>query len=240
PNACAGSPTPPDDNRDGKLNPGIFEYVTVYSREPNQRADGSARIDVNNTDQSQLTSVLQESLGQQRAQEIQQQIQPYRGQIRSLVEFYLRSKMTAQEFTQVAGDLTVTNSTYLEGLINVNTAPAPVLACIPGIGMDKAPQLVAWRRSRTTNDLYSVAWVTQVLDETSAIQAGPYITTFSYQFSADVVAMGNHGRGYRRTLFVFDTSNGNPRIVYRRDRERLGWALGAERQSPWLAGKELP
>ena len=32
--------------------------------------------------------------------------------------------MTADDFAQIEGDLTVTNAAYLEGLINVNTASA--------------------------------------------------------------------------------------------------------------------
>ena len=84
-----------------------------------------------------------------------------------------------------------------------------------------------------------MAWVLQVLDQASALQAAPYITTRSYQFSADVVALGPHGRGYRRTLFIFDTSEGDPKIIYRRDRSRLGWALGADRLESWLEKKEL-
>jgi type II secretory pathway component PulK len=132
----------------------------------------------------------------------------------------------------------VTNAAFTEGLVNVNTAPAAVLACIPGIGLDNADQLVAHRRSNQGN-LTTVAWVAQVLDQASALQAGPYITTRSYQFTADVVALGPHGRGYRRTLFVFDTSEGDSKIIYRRDRSRLGWALGAETLQSWLSRKEI-
>ncbi|MBI2949724.1 MAG: hypothetical protein HYY23_18995, partial [Verrucomicrobia bacterium] len=47
-----------------------------------------------------------------------------------------------------------------------------------------------------------------------------------YQFTADIAAVGHHGRGYRRTAFVFDVSEGAPKILYRRDLGRLGWALG--------------
>ena len=236
PNENDGAVTLPDDNRDGLLDPGIFEYLTVYSREPNKRSDGTARVSVNST--NELASLLQERLAD-RAQAIQQAVSGQIGSFRSVLQFFVQSGMTAQEFAQVAADLTVTNAAYVEGLINVNTAPEPVLACIPGIGLEKAPQIVAFRQSKTTNDLYSVAWVMQVLDQASALQAGPYITTFSYQFSADVVAVGSHGRGYRRTLFVFDTSEDQPKIIYRRDRARLGWALGAELPPTWLAGKEI-
>ena len=55
---------------------------------------------------------------------------------------------------------------------------------------------------------------------------GPYITCHSYQFTADIAAVGSFGRGYRRVKFVFDTSEGTPKIIYRQDLTHLGWALG--------------
>jgi type II secretory pathway component PulK len=239
PNENDGNTSPPDDNRDGKLEPGLFEYLTVYSREPNTgtNSNGIARIDVSQAGSTNLTARLQELFGQERATQIQSRLIATTG-FRSLLEFYLRSGMTPQEFGQISDDLSVTNTAFTAGLVNVNTASAAVLACIPGIGLDKATQVVGYRRSNQSA-LTSVAWVLQVLDQASALQAAPYITTRSYQFSADVVALGPHGRGYRRTLFIFDTSEGDPKIIYRRDRSRLGWALGADRLESWLERKEL-
>jgi type II secretory pathway component PulK len=120
-------------------------------------------------------------------------------------------------------------------LININTASAPVLACIPGIGTDNAPGLVSYRETNPSS-LTSVAWVTQVLNTQDATKAGPYITTESFQFSADIVAVGRYGRGYGRVRFLFDTSDGSPKIRYRQDLARLGWALGSTvRQNLLLA-----
>lgn len=222
-----GTVLPPDDNRDGRLDPGLLEYVTVYSRESNLRTNGEARVTVNGTG-NQLRSVLETALGQQRAAQVLSRLTGGGGQMRSMVEVYLRSGMTEAEFALVSNDLSVTNAAQIEGLVNINTAPAAVLSCIPGIGPDKSSQVVAYRTGKTADDLKSVAWLTQVLDQASAIQAGPYITTHSYQFSADIVVTGHDGKGYRRSLFVFDTSEGSPKMLYRRDRGRMGWALGAE------------
>jgi hypothetical protein len=36
----------PWDNRDGRLDPGLWEYVTVYSKESLLRADGTAKISI--------------------------------------------------------------------------------------------------------------------------------------------------------------------------------------------------
>ena len=142
-----------------------------------------------------------------------------------LLEFYIRSRMTAEEFATIADGLTAANGQAVAGLINVNTASEEVLRCIPGIGTDKAAAVVAYRQSNP-GKLGSVAWLAEVLGNAEAIQAGPYVTSRSYQFSADVAAVGPYGRGYRRTRFIFDTSDGTPRMVSRQDLSQLGWALG--------------
>jgi DNA uptake protein ComE-like DNA-binding protein len=119
-------------------------------------------------------------------------------------------------------------------VVNVNTAPAPVLACLPGIGTDNAQSLVAYRQQHP--DQLATNWVVQALGQEAASALLPYITNTIYQVSADVAAVGHYGRGYRRTLFVFDISSGVPQIVYRRDLTRMGWALGNALQTPQTTG----
>jgi hypothetical protein len=57
----------------------------------------------------------------------------------------------------------------------------------------------------------------------------------SFQFTADIAAVGPFGRGYRRVKFIFDTSDGTPKIIYRQDLSRLGWALGDKARETWVA-----
>ena len=224
-----------DEDHNGLPDPGILEYVTVYTREPNTRSDGTPRINVTQVAQRQaLTTLLTGLFGAQRATAIVAAVPPT---VRSTLEFYDRSGMTAAEFGQIANDITATNATYLVGLVNVNTASEQVLACIPGIGTDKAPLLVSARMASADN-LNSVAWVKDVLGRNGCRTAGPFLTTRSYQFSADVAAVGPHGRGYKRTRFVIDTSDGTPTILYRQDLSHLGWALGREVRQMQLAAQE--
>jgi hypothetical protein len=226
------------DNRDSHLDPGLLEYVTIYSRQPN-----SNRTNVN--DVMQLTSLLQQQFNTTRANQILAQLTrgqtPSRGgggpggrtggggnnasNYKSILEFYVKSGMTVDEFSQISSLLTTTNGTYIDGLINVNTASVEVLACVPGIGTNNAISMASYRQS-SPDKLNSIAWVAEVLDQASAIQAGPFITTECYQFTADIAGVGHNGRGYNRTKYVFDTSEGTPKILYRQDLTRLGWALG--------------
>jgi hypothetical protein len=76
--------------------------------------------------------------------------------------------------------------------------------------------------------LTSFAWLTQVLTPAQIRQAGRYITDQSYQFTADVAAVGRFGRGYCREKVIFDTRSTTPRIIYHQDLGAFGWALGSQ------------
>ena len=118
-----------------------------------------------------------------------------------------------------------------------------MLACVPGLTNGQAAQLVAYRQSNS-NALYTagvtMTWVSQVLQFSDALAAAPYLTGHGYQFTADIAAIGHDGRGYRRTRFVFDTSQGTPIIRHRQDLSQLGWALGKDARNKWLLAKQTP
>jgi hypothetical protein len=142
----------------------------------------------------------------------------------------MRSGMNSSEFAQVATNLTTTTAPFIEGRVNINTASLAVLTCLLAGDSGSAQLLFNYRLSNPSN-LGSIAWVVDALgqgapDTLTTLAAGDYITTQSYQLSADIAAVGPHGRGYRRVKFVFDTSSGAPQIVYRQDLTHLGWALG--------------
>jgi type II secretory pathway component PulK len=233
PNENDGDLSPPNDDRNGLLSPGLLEYVTVWSREP-----VGSRTNVNST--QALGVVLSDAFGASRGNQILTQV---RGNpavptppFSNLVDFYLASHMTRAEFDQIGDQIVATTNTtgYIQGLININTAPEPVLECIPGIGTQYASSVVSYRLGHP-DDLKSVAWLVELIGSQAATQAGPYITTRTYQFSADVAAVGHHNRGYQRVRFVFDTADGTPRVVWRQDLSHLGWALGkspAQNASP--------
>lgn len=145
--------------------------------------------------------------------------------------------MTSDEFAKIASDITVGTASYTYGRVNVNTASATVLGCLPGMDPGSAQQLVNYRQQNPSK-LTSIAWVVDALGRNSAAIQGlaqaNYITTHTYQFMADIAALGPYGRGYRRTRFVFDVSAGSVQIVYRQDLSRLGWALGKNVRDTWL------
>ena len=221
-------PNENDENRDGIADPGIMEYLTVFSREPSTTSDGSQKTLISN--QNAMRQLISENFGNGRVNAIMADTIGSQ----SVLEFYSRSRLSAEDFAKIETDITAAAGAVMEGRVNVNTASAAVLTCIPGIGEDKAAELVSYRLSNT-GAADTVAWVTKVLSADEIRQAGPLLTGQSYQFIADIAAIGKFGRGYRRTKFVFDTTEGTPKIVYRQNLSGLGWALGKETRQTWLA-----
>jgi hypothetical protein len=151
------------------------------------------------------------------------------------------------DFTKIYNDVTTSTNTYFRGRVNANTADADVLtALFEGLNVDEqtalaaAQTLLTYREQNADNgNLNSVGWLIDALGNNSpvitALRAGDYVTTKSFQFTADIAAVGPFGRGYRRVKFIFDTSDGTPIIVYRQDLSRLGWALGENARQMWVA-----
>ncbi len=239
-----------DLNGNGTLDPGLFEYVTVYSRQPNFHSDGSSLTNVNS--QARLRSLLQTTFGSSRATQIMTRLGFVGGAgggggggggaaaptYSNLLRFFARSGLSTSEYTQIAYSITDTTNLYTNGLLNINTASATVMeALFMGLGVDQstataaAQQLVTYRQQNPAN-LTAITWIVDALGSSHQVvqilesTGRDYITTQSFQFTADIAAVGPFGRGYRRVKFVYDISEGSPKIIYRQDLSRLGWALG--------------
>jgi DNA uptake protein ComE-like DNA-binding protein len=258
PNENDGMKVPPYDNQNGILDPGVFEYVTTWSQESSLGTNNITRVSVTNT------TALQ-SLFATNFPNLTQYLTPFTSGTggtgssgtggrgtgggssastggaaaaaasapTSVLDFYVRSGMSQTDFEQVEPYLM---NPSLAGLINIDTASATALACVPGIGLTMAPQVLSYRQSNPPQ-VPSIVWLAAALNNNQAAleAAGPYVTPFSFQFAADVVAVGHNNRGFRRVRFVFDCSSGTPLIVYRQDLTYLGWPLGKKLHDQLLA-----
>ncbi len=212
----------PPDNRNGRLDRGFYDYVTVYSIEPNRDSAGQQRINITNMrNLGQLGEKLREIVGNDRYFQIMDSIRS--GRSRNVIDFYYRSGLKIEEFEQIADSLTTSDAETVTGLVNVNTASKEVLMCLPGLEESDAEALVSYRKSN--DGLDSIAWVTKVLDEDKAIAVGGAITTRSFQYSADIVCATADGRAYKRTRAVFDTRQGGASVVYCKSMTHFGWPL---------------
>jgi type II secretory pathway component PulK len=265
-----------DLNGNGQLDPGLLEYTTIYTREPNFHADGSSLTNVNTffTSAAQFRTFLQNAgVSGNVASYLYNDIKggpngtPPANPCKGILDFALRCRnagMSSDDFSKIANNITTADSpstasssssgtadstgvTYFTNRLNINTASLDVLtAMFVGLTntMDEqtaegAAQTVVTYRQQNPNNLSSVAWLYDALGSTSPILTelarGDYITTKSYQFTADIAAVGAFGRGYRRVKFIFDISEGAPKILYRQDLSRLGWALGEKARQNLVA-----
>ncbi len=246
PNENDEDATSPNDNHDGVLNRGVLAYVTAHSKQSNLRTNGEPKINIGTVDQAGLRRLMTEAgITADRVAQVLQKFStgaplgtnnPAQGTNNppqqasggttnnSVLQFYIRSGLRAEEFQLIEGDLSVSTNSFIEGLVNVNTATATVLGCLAELDAAKADALVATRTGTDTQ--HSMAWVKDALSEADAFKLGPLITGRSYVYTADIAALGHHGRGYSRVKFIFDTTEGGAKIRLRQDLTHLGWALG--------------
>jgi type II secretory pathway component PulK len=230
--------------------PGLLDTTTVFSREPNFHADGTLLTNVNT--RAQIQGLLESSFGTGRSQEILTRLGFTQGggqggaggqgggaaapNFPSVLRFYLTSGLSQDDFERIAPELCVTTNSYTYGRVNLNTANATVLtALFVGVGLSQdasssaATTLVRYREQNSSS-LNSIAWMVAALGRdhqaVTTLAGRDLLTTRSFQYGADVVAVGPLGRGYRRVKFIFDISDGVPKIIHRQDLSRLGWALG--------------
>lgn len=252
PNENDGETLPPSDNHDGKLDPGLMEYLTVYSHEPTTMTNGTALLNVAAPTEALRTNMAA-LFGQQQADAFLTQARMLRGgQIQAVpaitcpLAFYKATGMAQNQFAQLEPYL---RGSRTAGLVNVNTASTTVLTCLLSGDSATAQQITSYRAANANNQYNSnsVAWVANVVTDLNLlVQIGTNITGRAYQYTADIAALGHNGRGYRRTKFVFDTvplvgTNAMPpSIVYRQDLTDLGWALGKQVRDRWVLGNKIP
>jgi DNA uptake protein ComE-like DNA-binding protein len=240
---AGGMATQIDAAQNGGL--GLFPLVTVFSVEPNRSAGGTARVNINSNTPA-LNRLLQRDLGSARAAAIMKIVTPpaVRGRppapvlFQNIFDFALRVNLTPQEFTTICDLLTTSSSPTLTGMINVNTAPAAVLSCLPGLSTSDAQNLITARQANTS--AISDAWVLNVLPHPQAVAIGGMITGRSWRFSADIVGVSGDGRAYKRVRIVADCTQSPPQIIYRKDLTDLGWPLDPAIRTSLRAGHGLP
>ena len=223
---------------------GLLEYCTAFTREPNTAADGTKKVNVTNLTSTALPLLLAKVLGTGSAGTIMGRLRSQRATVNNVLDFYYKAQLTVDQLDQLTPYLTISNGNYQVGMVNVNTANPTVLSCVPGITYDLATQIVSARQalqgtgtpggasaSSTSSGWTNLGAVAAILGQANASQAGRYLTTRSYQWCADVAAVGRYGRGYRRVQMILDNSTGTPQVVYRRDLSNLGWSLGADERT---------
>ena len=184
PNENDGQALPPNDNANGMVDPGLIEYFTVYTQEPTNIGTTN-RICVTNT--TALTNFIGTNYPSIYSQISAKMRTLSASPANSVLDFVLKSGISESDFITIEPFLYGTN---MMGLININTATAVALGCIPGIGSDSslgvpsinAQTIVSFRQSNPSR-LNSIYWLKDAMANqgTNAMRrAGPWITSHSW------------------------------------------------------------
>jgi DNA uptake protein ComE-like DNA-binding protein len=214
---------------------GLVHYLTAYTSEPNTRTN----VNTNNAGRVR-TALTNAGISTQRANQIVNAWQSVRNgprnsqNFRGFDDFFRRAGLQSQDLRFVLGKFGTSNNVR-RGLINVNTASREVLMALPRLQESDADRLVSYRDGADTS---SLAWVYDALgDVNKVLNIADSITSQSYQYSADIVAVSGDGRGYKRVRIVVDSQQAPAKIVYRKDLTSLGWPLPADVRTSLRQGR---
>ncbi len=207
------------DNADGRLDRGIAPFVTVWSREPqagnNNQNDQQGGNGENENDQ--LEGALDELEGLLDEDENEE----------------------AESSESAAGspwDQAGENVNVVEGLININTAPARVLAALEGMPEGAAEEIVATRGQLMPEELESANWLTTsgAIDAATFAAIQDKITTRAVQFRIEIVGYGDHTKLARRVEWIVEMRGSLPQVIYERDLTSLGlaWPIDEDEYLP--------
>jgi len=135
----------------------------------------------------------------------------------------------AQLLPQVLDQLTTVNSPEIPARININTAPAAVLAALPGLSQADAQTILEHRPDPSTTNSQDPTYQTAAWLITSAnlppktlSSLERYITAQTQVYRVQAVGYFDGGGPTARIEAVIDTNQQNPRIVVWRDLSDMG------------------
>ena len=134
------------------------------------------------------------------------------------------SGVTTENLPQLFETCTLNPNEILPGKVNINTAPANILAQIPGIDENLATTIVSTRTGISPENSRSIAWLLQtgIISNDQFKQLERHLTARSLQFHVQVVGYGLPSGRFRRLEAIIDLIGETPRIIYLRDLTKLG------------------
>ncbi|MEX2217319.1 MAG: helix-hairpin-helix domain-containing protein [Phycisphaerales bacterium] len=211
---------------------------------------GTRRVDVNIGPGESLSQELERRFGKEQAERFAKLFKADR-QLKNreaLAEAAAPAGLTPEDWSVVLDQFEAGPDPYQPGRIDLNRAPAEVLACIPGIDAERAAKIVEARAGLSAELLAGVSWplIQGILTPQQFRQALPHLTTRSFQWRVIIeagIAGGTDEERSRplpdlelrsRTVLeaVLDIASQRPRIAYLRDITLLESALQVEASLP--------
>lgn len=225
----------------------LIDLLTVYSFEPNVQAaldDEEHRGNLRLNFDVEWSDALAEAIADRFGEGAVQGVKPLFDRGTSFATDADLCRVVAQiapdnyEIWAIALDaLTTSDDQFRLGRVDLNAAPASVLACIPGIDADAAEALVSMRESLSEAERQIAVWplIHGVLTNEQFIQAVDWLSTRSLQYRVRIEVGWRPAREaaalsgamldaeedrleHRRVIeAVIDAASTRPRIAYMRD-----------------------
>ncbi len=234
PNENDGDEQFPPDNKDNRLDHGMGQYLTVGSYERSRTRAGRPKIDLNDPSaplpEAGLPASFTNYVAALRAAKVKLRhpAEVLEASVRSKdeqgKETEIASGITKEELPLVLDLFTTDAKDRREGLVNIGTADALVLATLPGIDPALAETIVSTRGGLGADRRATIAWLFQegIVDAARFKVIAPQITTGSHQFSFHVIGYGVPSGRYRVLDATIDVAGEVPRVTRLRDITRLG------------------
>jgi len=223
----------PPDNADGVLERGIYPYITVYSQEYNVGSDNKPRVNLF-ADKGYVKSKLSEIFERPEVVDfiVNSTVQTGPRAIKSLADYLqpqiindreTRSPLTPAEAAILFDKCTIDGEAERQGLVNVNTAPAPVLRAL-GLPADAIANIISARKALPAAQRTTTAW----LMSSAGLTAEQYgrlsgmLTARSRQFTIESIGFTDDRGIFTRLQAVVMMRGPVPQLVYYRDITRLG------------------
>lgn len=222
-----GDASYPPDDADGVLDRGLVDYLTVFSRTPNARADGEPRLVWNDASREELESRLVEAgLAEPALQRLL--FMKTRGmQVQALGALVGFPEVDEAAAKIILDELTVVGAELIPGLINVNTAAREIIAGLDVLEPTDVDAILQARQE--ADDLSSPAWLMRVLSRDKFQAVVDRVTTRSEQFTVHVVVQLDGTPRFKRVEALIDRARPPVRVLVRRDVTALGFPFAGER-----------
>lgn len=201
--------------------PAIADISTVDSVSQNIRSNGQARVNANTANLQQL---VQAGLDQQTAQAIINR-RNQTGTFTTLGQIFATPNLNTNQAEQILNNVTVSNDTFVNGKINLNTANEAVLNTIPDMTEGLLQDILS--RQGTIQDLGELATLPGV--DNNFLQGAADLFTVNSQ-AYIVRCEGTYGTGHYAVEAVITLDNGVPKLTKVRQPlfpnfiDRWGWA----------------
>jgi len=224
----------PPDNQDGTLGGGLHRFFTLHSRDWNVNRNNQPRLDINSAPLDPAPAGLSEEtitfleakrkLGEPIVSLIELVDASLTVTEENQAQRELKSGIGPGDLGQLMDRYTTDAQRVRPGRVNINTAPASILAQVEGIDEALGNAIVSTRQGLSPEASRSIAWLLEerLLDAGQFRQIEPRISARSFQFHVQVIGYALPSGRYCVIEAIVDLIGPEPRILYLRDLTKLG------------------